>query len=175
MKVLSIEIKSKVSDPDRIHKLLTAKEARFVGEDHQTDTYFNVPEGRLKLRQGNIENTLIQYNRPESKELKSSEVVLQKLNADNEGLLEILKNTLGVKTIVDKQRSIYFIGNVKFHIDEVASLGSFMEIEALDVDNDKSREELSEQCDYYIDYLGLDRNNFIDRSYSDMIMQLDSK
>jgi len=36
---------------------------KFQGLDHQIDTYFNVQKGRLKLREGNIENSLINYDR----------------------------------------------------------------------------------------------------------------
>ena len=33
---------------------------------------------------------------------------------------------------MDKKREIYFIHNVKFHIDNVKNLGTFIEIEAID-------------------------------------------
>jgi adenylate cyclase class 2 len=169
MNILSIEIKAKVADLTRIEALLQSKDARFVGEDHQIDTYYKVDEGRLKLRQGNIENSLIRYHRPESLELKRSSVLLQKLPADNEALRQILLETLGLFKVVDKKRNIYFIANVKFHLDEVLGLGTFVEIEALDLEQDKTEQELATQCDYYIDFLGLDRASFVDKSYSDLI------
>ena len=40
------------------HQLLLLN-PKFIGEDNQEDTYFNVAKGRLKLREGNIENSLI--------------------------------------------------------------------------------------------------------------------
>ncbi|HFD33211.1 MAG TPA: CYTH domain-containing protein, partial [Gammaproteobacteria bacterium] len=53
-----------------------------------------------------------------------------------------LTAALGIFKIVDKQRRIYFIGNVKFHIDEVKGLGSFVEIEAIDEDGNIGLEKL---------------------------------
>ena len=70
---------------------------------------------------------------------------------------------------MDKHRSIYFIDNVKFHIDEVVGLGSFMEIEAIDTDGSKASSELEKQCVRFIELLDLDIISFIDKSYGDMI------
>ena len=50
------------------------------------DTYFGVPEGRLKLRQGNIENSLIAYRRPNQAGPKTSDVTLAAVtNGDDLG------------------------------------------------------------------------------------------
>ena len=49
---------------------------------------------------------------------------------------------MGIKAIVKKKREIYYIRNVKFHIDEVPGLGSFAEIEAGNVFADLSQDEL---------------------------------
>ena len=51
-----IEIKARCHRPDWVKQQLTTWNAKFIGVDHQIDTYFNVPTGRLKLRQGNVEN-----------------------------------------------------------------------------------------------------------------------
>ncbi len=64
---INIEIKAKSNNQDMIRKILQSKNADFKGVDHQIDTYFKVNVGRLKLREGNIENSLIHYQR-ENKE-----------------------------------------------------------------------------------------------------------
>ena len=79
---------------------------------------------------------------------------------------------LGVKIVVDKKRKIYFIDNVKFHFDVVENLGTFMEVEAIDSKEEFTIEELKEQCDKYFDFFELTQNNIIDKSYSDLIMEL---
>ncbi len=170
MNILNIEIKSPCHNPEIIEHLLLEHHAVFKGEDHQIDTYFKVDHGRLKLRQGNIENTLIQYHRVETEGLKKSEVSLQKLPSETEGLKSILTHQLGIWKVVDKKRKIFFIENVKFHIDQVKNLGSFVEIEAIDQEGNKDQEALEKQCNYFIKYLNLDPNHFIAQSYSDLIV-----
>ena len=61
---INIEIKARCFHPQKVEAFLRSHHALFIGLDHQKDTYFNVPSGRLKLRQGNIENSLIFYDRP---------------------------------------------------------------------------------------------------------------
>jgi len=129
MSHLNVEIKAIVNDPSFVRNYLVNHSATFKGTDEQTDTYFNVNAGRLKLREGNIENNLIFYNRTNQVGPKSSHFNLVKIE-DAKGLKEVLERSCGIKMIVRKKREIYYIGNVKFHIDEVPGLGSFAEIEA---------------------------------------------
>lgn len=165
------EIKCPIHNPENIRTWLLDHNADFKGVDKQTDTYFHVNAGRLKLREGNIENTLIRYFRPETTSIKQSDVLFQPLSKDvTFGLKQILKSTLGIWKIVEKQRSIYFIDNVKFHIDKVTGLGDFIEIEAIDTDNQFTTDELKKQCSFYINQLDLDPSTFIDKSYSDMVL-----
>ena len=169
MNILNIEIKASCNNPEIIEEILLKNNAKYIGEDHQIDTYFNTEKGRLKLREGKIENSLILYNRIETKGLKKSEVILYKPNENIKSLKQILENTLKVWVIVDKTRKIFFIENVKFHIDKVKYLGSFIEIEAIDNSGNIGEEKLRKQCNKYIDLLKVDSSNFIDKSYSDLI------
>ena len=97
MSFLNIEIKAKCADAPAIREYLRAQKARFVGVDEQTDTYFNTIHGRLKLREGNIENNLIYYERPNLPAPKSSQFQLVKVG-DPKALKEALKNSLGIRT-----------------------------------------------------------------------------
>ena len=114
MSFINIEVKARTTRTEHIRKLLQDSGADFKGTDYQTDTYFNVPKGRLKLRQGNIENSLIYYERENIAGPKTSDFNLVKVE-DGNTMKELLANSLGVKVTVTKRREIYFIENVKFN------------------------------------------------------------
>lgn len=170
MPYLNVEIKARCTNPAFIRNYLLSNNAEYRGTDEQTDTYFHVPHGRLKLREGNIENNLIYYERSNQAGPKDSHFQLVKIN-DAAGLKEVLAKANGIKTVVKKKREIYYIGNVKFHIDEVPGLGSFVEIEAGNIVADLSKEQLKEQCDYYLKVFNIKPEYLIEVSYSDMLIE----
>ena len=169
MPFLNVEIKARCQDPEKVRRYLSEHNAEFKGVDEQTDTYFDVPHGRLKLREGNIENNLIFYERHDQHGPKQSRFHLVKIE-DAAGLKEVLSKSNAVKTVVKKKREIYYIGNVKFHIDEVPGLGSFVETEAGNILADLSQDELQQQCDFYMSELKIRQEDLIGNSYSDMLM-----
>lgn len=168
MNIINIEFKAKVDDLDQYEKKLQELNPVFKGTDHQIDTYFNVSKGRLKLREGNIENSLINYDRENINASKQSDVILYQ-HEPNVALKNILIKQLGVKITVDKKRKIYFIDNVKFHFDVVEGLGTFIEVEAIDNNGNFSVEQLKALCDKYFNYFGLDKSQMVDKSYSDLV------
>jgi len=169
---VNIEIKAKCGDPQHIRQLLEDSSAKFKGVDHQVDTYFRVPNGRLKLRQGNIENGLIFYNRPNAAGPKRADVSLFRTDTPGGAQLhETLTGALETLVVVDKQREIYFIDNVKFHIDNVEGLGHFVEIEAIDKDGMLGIEKLRIQCDYFIKLFGITNTDLVNVSYSDLLLK----
>lgn len=170
MTLLNFEFKAKISNIDAAEKKLQGLQPVFRGEDHQTDTYFKVPQGRLKLREGHIENALIYYEREDRFGAKSSQVLLYEHPPDP-ALKAILTKANGIKAVVDKKRRIYCIGNVKFHFDTVKGLGSFIEVEAIDKDGSIGLQTLQQQCRSYADFFSVGENDFIDCSYSDLIMR----
>jgi adenylate cyclase, class 2 len=167
---LNIEIKARSRRHDHLRQLLAQQAGSdFRGTDHQVDTYFHVPHGRLKLRQGNIENNLIHYHRPDQAGPKASEVQLYR-TPESDTLRTLLGGALGVRVVVDKLRDIYFIDNVKFHLDTVQGLGTFVEIEAIDFDGTIGAERLHQQCEYYLKLLDIAPEDLLDNSYSDMLL-----
>lgn len=166
----NIEIKARCADAAFIRAFLIEQHADFKGTDLQTDTYFNVPNGRLKLRQGAIENSLIFYKRENIAGPKLSEVQLFPVEQNSDLLKQALTNANGIKVVVKKKREIWFIENVKFHIDEVEGLGSFVEIEAIDKDGTLGMDKIREQCAYYLQQFRLSENDLLTHSYSDLLM-----
>jgi len=167
---INIEIKAKSNNIQEIRRILTSKQAEFKGLDHQIDTYFNVNFGRLKLREGNIENHLIYYNRENKEGPKQSNVILFRTDPES-SLKEILKKSLGILTVVDKEREIYFIDNVKFHLDTVKDLGTYVEIEAIDKNGNIEKENLLEQCTFYQNLFNIPKRDLVSVSYSDLLLK----
>lgn len=169
MNFTNIEIKARSHNHDKIRKILQTGNAKFSGTDQQIDSYFNVTNGRLKLREGNIENALIHYLRDDKEEPKESDVLLYK-NGKNPLLKELLSRALGILVVVNKHREIYFIDNVKFHLDIVEGLGEFIEIEAIGKD-ETNPDDLMKQCKFYLNLFGISKEDLIPYSYSDMLLQ----
>lgn len=169
MSFLNVEIKAVCRDPQFVRNYLNTHQAEFKGADEQTDTYFNVPNGRLKLREGNIENNLIYYERTNQAGPKNSHFNLVKIE-DAKTLKDVLEKSMGIKVIVKKRREIYYIKNVKFHIDEVPELGSFVEIEAGNILADLSQSALNDQCNFYLQEFSIKSCDLVDVSYSDMLL-----
>ena len=126
---LNIEFKAVANNIEALEEKLLSLSPKFIGEDHQKDTYYDVQIGRLKLREGNIENALIWYQREDIAGAKQSDILLYQ-HAPDEALKQILVKLHGIKIVVDKIRKIYFVDNVKFHFDRVKGLGTFIEVEA---------------------------------------------
>jgi len=173
MAITIIEFKARVNDWEDMETRFLSLNPEYKGEDHQTDTYFHVNTGRLKLREGNIENALIYYRRPDATGLKQSDVLLYRHSPDP-SLKEILTVLHGVKVVVDKRRKIYFMDNVKFHFDKVEHLGLFIEVEAIDVDGSIGLEKLEQQCCYYAEYFGIEKSQYVSGSYSDLLLEIKS-
>ena len=159
MSFINIEIKASTSNAAGIRQYLLDNKAECKGTDLQTDTYFNTVKGRLKLREGNIENNLIYYERENKAGPKQSNFSLVAV-PDAATLKAILTAASGIKVVVVKQREIYFIGNVKFHLDTLEQLGSFVEIEASNKYAPLSVEELKAQCDFYLQAFGIAEAGF---------------
>lgn len=169
MKHLNIEIKARCQDQDRIRAILVSNNADFKGIDNQIDTYFKVNFGRLKLREGDIENQLIFYDRKDMIGPKKSDVILFG-HYPRSLLKEILLKSLGELIVVEKKREIFFIDNVKFHLDKVEDLGTFIEIEAIDKNGNIGKEKLLEQCNRFLELFGIEEKDLIADSYSDMLL-----
>ena len=169
MKVINVEIKARSIRNDQIRAVLVARHAEFRGKDHQVDTYFTSSSGRLKLREGRIENNLIYYERPDRGGPKTSRCILYPVGKDTP-LKQILEKSMGVKVVVDKIREIWFLDNIKIHLDSVSDLGTFVEIEAQSAEGDLPEDYLQEQCVGLMREFGIEESELVGESYSDLLL-----
>ena len=172
MKLLNFEFKARLKDAARVRAALKRVRARFLGTDHQIDTYFHVPAGRLKIREGRLENSLIYYQRTNSAHARRSLVEMMLLPRRN-SVRAILTGALGVLTVVDKRREIYFAGNVKIHLDRVCGLGTFLEVEAMTRSGDIKK--VRAQAVKFQKLFKITPKDIVPQSYSDLILSKPKK
>ncbi|HZP02424.1 MAG TPA: class IV adenylate cyclase [Terriglobia bacterium] len=164
---INFEFKARFSDEKRVRAVLKELRARFLGTDHQVDTYFAVPSGRLKLREGRIENALIFYKRLNARRARLARVEIMLLPRRN-SLRKILASALGVLVVVKKRREIYFVGSVKVHLDQVRGLGKFLEVEAISQTGAVRKARL--QAQKFMKLFGVSTADIIPESYSDLVI-----
>jgi predicted adenylyl cyclase CyaB len=136
----------------------------------QVDTYFVVPRGRLKLREqeGRSEAQLIAYDRPNEIAVRASDYQLVPV-PDPAALKSALTRTLGVRVVVAKRRTLWMWHNVRIHLDEVESLGTFLEFEAVLASPDEPDAASRERLDQLIELLQIRDEDRIAASYSDLL------
>jgi len=169
MEHINIEIKARLPKKNTLREILTEHDAEYKWTDHQIDTYYKVEVWRLKIREWTIENYLIHYNRINQKWPKKSTIILHHLEKKSK-LKEILNKSHKILALVDKKREIYYINNIKIHIDSVMWLWNFVEIEARDTKGNIWKDKLLSQCEYYMNLLKIEKNDLIKESYSDLIL-----
>src|SRR5208337_4305474 len=167
MKRLNFEFKARLKDEQQVRAALKRLHARFIGTDHQIDTYFRVPGGRLKVREGRLENALIFYRRSNVRRARQAAVEMMLLSRRN-SLRSILARALGTLAVVDKRREIYFVKNVKIHLDRVRQLGKFVEVEAISHPGEVKK--IRSQARQFQKLFGITAKDIVAESYSDLIL-----
>jgi len=165
-----VEIKARVSDHELLRKKLSDIGAEHVGTFRQSDLYFKVPEGRLKLREVEAKSTveLIYYNREDIAGPKSDDAFILRVQKPGE-LKKILKKILTPLIVIDKVREIYVYCGIQIHLDSVEKLGKFIEFEKQTADTPESIEKGRLTLQKLMEKLEIDPSNLESHSYSDFL------
>jgi uncharacterized protein (TIGR00290 family) len=167
----NIELKARDPDPARSLQASIQMGASDEGWLRQTDTYFRVRNGRLKLREEDTASHLISYERSDDPVARESRYRLVPVS-DPAGLKDALSDTLGVLVVVEKSRRLLLWHGVRIHLDEVRGLGSFIEIEAVaDPASDLSTEH--RHASELQDALAITSDRIVAFSYSDELLRID--
>ncbi|XP_048158137.1 uncharacterized protein LOC125325279 isoform X1 [Corvus hawaiiensis] len=135
----------------------------------QTDTFFRVPRGRLKLRRTQDgRGELIFYERPDAAGPKLSSFTITP-TADPEGLQAVLAQSLGVLGTVTKERLLLLLGQTRLHLDRVQGLGDFLELEVV-LRPEQSVQDGQRLARELLRELGIAERDLISGAYLDLLL-----
>jgi predicted adenylyl cyclase CyaB len=163
----NLEAKFRLADLDKAEACATALGYARRAILNQRDTFFRVANGKLKLREENGSAVLILYRRGESGPLMVSDYEIVPV-ADPARTLRILDDALGTIAVVEKVRTLMTRDSVRLHLDRVAKLGKFGEIEAVIADGDQP-ERSRGTVEEILAALGVVPSELIDVSYFELL------
>ena len=164
----NIEIKARVRDFESLKQVATDLSDTVCQVIPQEDTFFNCPQGRLKLRElGPHLGQLIYYQRQDITGPKHSDYSIFETD-DPAQLKLILKEAYGIRGVVSKTRYLYLVGQTRIHLDDVNGLGKFMELEVV-LQTGQTDAEGQAIAEKLINALGIEEIDLIDSAYIDQI------
>ena len=168
----NLEIKARITDRDQSRTLAKNLGAVSAGEIVQTDTYFTVPSGRLKLREfDDGTGELIFYDRPEESLQRMSTYQIYPTH-DAAKLRAVVSEALGVMVVVKKSRFLYTWKNARIHLDRVERLGDFLEFEVLVTDGCQQAEDVMRELRKHF---SVNDMTIVRCSYSDLVEKNDRR
>ncbi len=134
----------------------------------QDDVFFACARGRLKLRRlAGGRGELISYTRPDIAGPRTSTYEIHRTE-DPDTLHAALAAALGEIGRVRKERRLYMVGQTRVHIDAVAALGDFLELEVV-LTPDQEVAEGEAIALRLMDRLGVSRDDLVDVAYTDLL------
>lgn len=169
-----IENEVKVKVTEEIEKRLREL-FEFIGEEVHEDIYFNAPDRdfrksdeALRLRKAG-EKIFLTYKGAKKGSRVKSRNEIQVEVSDFERARELLKS-LGYSEFIRirKRRKIFRRDDVTVCLDDVESLGSFLEVEVLGDDVERAERKIEE----VLKELGLSERERITESYLELLLKL---
>lgn len=168
----NVEVKARVGDIGALRQRVESLSDTAVEVLDQCDTFFVVPQGRLKLRVlGPDRCELIYYERPDKTGARLSDYFIVR-SEEPEAFLRILSAALEVRGVVVKRRFHYRVGRTRVHLDEVEGLGAFMELEVV-LDEGQSLEEGQAMAEKLLTDLGVEDEERVAGAYIDLLEAID--
>ncbi len=162
----NVELKAELRDITLARAICKSLGASFILAFQQVDTYYRIPQGRLKRRETAGEPAeYIFYERPNRVAPKLSNFTIF---SEEQAIERFGREPLPVWTIVRKKRELWMWGAVRIHLDTVEQLGTFIEFESL-VSRANSIAQGHDHMTALRKHFAMAMGELIDGSYSDLL------
>jgi predicted adenylyl cyclase CyaB len=164
----NIEIKAQIASVESLLAKAAAIADAGPFEITQDDTFFVCKAGRLKLRAvSEEEGELIFYCRTNHQDSKES-FYLRSPTSAPATLREALSLAYGQAGRVQKHRTLFLVGRTRVHLDNVASLGHFLELEVVLEEHEPAEVGVREAREL-VARLGVEPSQLVEGTYMDLL------
>ncbi len=165
----NIEIKARAHAFDELRERAAALASDAPLIFRQLDCFYDVPRGRLKLRQfeDGTPAELIFYQRDDRDGPKASYYTRSPVS-NAEAMHALLASALTTRGIVSKERHLYMAGRTRIHLDRVDGLGDFIELEVV-LAPDEDEEAGTAEAHALFEQLGVQHTDLVAVAYVDLL------
>ncbi|KAF0813599.1 hypothetical protein IGB42_01950 [Andreprevotia sp. IGB-42] len=164
----NIEIKARIQSVAALVPVVAALAQQGPVDIMQDDTFFDCPDGRLKLRAFSPESgELIFYQRANQQGPRESVYAISPTTAPD-SLREVLTRAYGQGGRVRKHRVLFIAGRTRIHLDRVEDLGEFLELEVVLQDGEAAEAGVAEAHALMVQ-LGVQSSQLIEAAYVDLL------
>jgi predicted adenylyl cyclase CyaB len=167
----NIEIKARAQHFEQLRERAAALSPDAPLIFRQQDFFYDVPRGRLKLRQfdDGTPAELIFYQRDDRDGPKASYYTRSPVT-NPEAMHSLLATALTTRGIVTKERHVYIVGRTRIHLDRVDGLGDFVELEVV-LAQDDDEEGGEKEAHAELREHGVPESDLVAVAYVDMLNQ----
>jgi len=167
----NIEIKARAQQFEQLRERAAALSPDAPLIFRQQDFFYDVPRGRLKLRQfdDGTPAELIFYQRDDRDGPKASYYTRSPVT-NPEAMHSLLATALTTRGIVTKERHVFIVGRTRIHLDRVDGLGDFVELEVVLAQDDDEEGGEAEAHEVF-SKLGVPEADLVAVAYVDMLNQ----
>jgi predicted adenylyl cyclase CyaB len=164
----NVEIKARVESLEAILERAATLADEGPLEIQQDDTFFACANGRLKLRELSPDYGELIFYRREDKSGPKESFYVRAVTSDPTTLRECLTLAHGQVGRVLKHRTLFLAGRTRLHVDRVAELGAFLEIEVV-LQHDESVESGIREANDLMNRLGIESTQLVEAAYIDLM------
>ena len=166
----NVEIKARLDSIEAIASRVVAIADQGPFEIVQDDTFFACANGRLKLREFSPDRGELIFYRREDRSGPKESFYVRTATSEPTALRECLTLAHGHVGRVQKHRTLFLAGRTRLHLDRVARLGDFLEIEVV-LRDDESIESGSHEADDLMRRLGVSSSQLVEEAYVDLLAE----
>lgn len=176
--MIEMEVKVEVKDFTSIRRLLKDVEAKKIGRIYEVDTYYDHPvrnftqtNETLRIRRSSTGRQTITYKAPAFSQMTKARVEYTVDINDGDKMDEILQ-TLNFRPVemIEKSREIWALKKILVNLDDVKSLGKFVELETI-LKNRCHNADSEKRLFFALRQLGLDDKPLIKKSYLQLVRE----
>jgi predicted adenylyl cyclase CyaB len=164
----NIEIKARIASVESLVPKAAAIADDGPFEITQDDTFFVCEAGRLKLRAFSEEEGELIFYRRTNREGSKESFYLRSPTSAPATLREALSLAYGQAGRVQKHRTLFLVGRTRVHLDDVATLGHFLELEVV-LEEHESPEVGVREARELMARLGVEPSQLVEGTYLDLL------